>query len=1113
MTRDEEDAVVSRSCPDDEELAMYVDGRVDEQTRRQLDAHLAECSQCRAVLAETAAYVDAQGRRASTPAAWQRTWPRVMLAAALAATLILVARATFNALRRPSASARPELAELVAAAAHEPARLAEGRLTGGFSYKPAPVATRGAADARVSPEVKIAAAKLEQASGHRNDPAAEAALGTSSLAVGDLDQAVDRLEAAVEQRPDDPRFQNDLSVAYIARATRAGRLDDWPKALAAAERAARRDATLVEACFNRALALEGLRLAAEAADAWAACAQVDAGSGWADEARVRASAIRERLRTGKDKPQSRQPQREAIEDRLLVQWAEAEAAGDTSRAAPILDNAERLARDLASAGGDAMPRDEIDLIRASAVGAPRRAALVRAHLAFGRARQAFLAERLQDASAEMAVAAGSFARAGSPYQYWAPIYRAIPSWIDGDADRALRQLASVPLDRLPDAYFHLRGRVAWTRAMAFETEGRFDVARVALEEARELFRRAGELEYASVNASYLAEADWFLGNREHLWRNQLDAVEHVDALPPNIRRNAILESAAVLALGDGLPETALAFQQHLFRLSQAQSPAPHVAEPPNAYLRRAQIRDRLGDVTGAFADLAMARAAANETPERRLREWILAEVDTARSELLARTDPAAAIAAADAALTFYQRSSAVVRVSELLMWRARAHEARGAVDSAARDYEAAIVALERDQDSISAPRQRKAAFDQQRTAVREAVRFAADVQRDPAAALSIAERARARALRQKLAGVSARALDPDAARASLPNDVAVLYYVTLADRILVWVLTNRHSAQFAVPIDAARLDATVRRLHRRIAANASLGDVSGELQELRPFVEPALSQIDSGTTIVIVPDQGLARIPFAALPDRDGAPLVTRHPLVVAPSLTTFLLASQRLAGFEPDGVLAIGDGHDPVATGVPRLRFADAEAAAVAGLYPRASLFTDSKATARNFLGGRQPVIHFAGHTLANAEFPFLSRLLFAPEPIGDSRSGALLAEAVAEHKFVTTRLVVLATCESAAGHFIRDEGFDSVARMFLDAGVPSVVASMWPLDDDQSPFLIEFHRQLRASRDVARALRAAQLKALREAGGRAPIRRWAGFVAVGGTSAPRFRKGVDYE
>jgi len=126
---------------------------------------------------------------------------------------------------------------------------------------------------------------------------------------------------------------------------------------------------------------------------------------------------------------------------------------------------------------------------------------------------------------------------------------------------------------------------------------------------------------------------------------------------------------------------------------------------------------------------------------------------------------------------------------------------------------------------------------------------------------------------------------------------------------------------------------------------------------------------------------------------------------------------------------------------------------------------------------------------------------LLFAPDPDDHESTGVLLASAIAAHAFSGTRVVILASCESAAGRFIRGEGFDSVARMFLEAGVPSIVASLWPVDDDQTTLFLELHRQLRTTRNPIQALRAAQLQSIR--GGSAAIRRWAGLVAVGGSQS----------
>ena len=52
--------------------------------------------------------------------------------------------------------------ELMAAFATQPVRAVEGRVSEAMRYAPPPVQTRGALDADVSPEVRIAAATIEK---------------------------------------------------------------------------------------------------------------------------------------------------------------------------------------------------------------------------------------------------------------------------------------------------------------------------------------------------------------------------------------------------------------------------------------------------------------------------------------------------------------------------------------------------------------------------------------------------------------------------------------------------------------------------------------------------------------------------------------------------------------------------------------------------------------------------------------------------------------------------------------------------------------------------------------------------------------------------------------
>ena len=93
------------------------------------------------------------------------------------------------------------------------------------------------------------------------------------------------------------------------------------------------------------------------------------------------------------------------------------------------------------------------------------------------------------------------------------------------------------------------------------------------------------------------------------------------------------------------------------------------------------------------------------------------------------------------------------------------------------------------------------------------------------------------------------------------------------------------------------------------------------------------------------------------------------------------------------------------------------------------------------------------------------------------------LYAFEIEHHALPQARLVVLAACGTAAGEASRLEGALSIARPFLAAGVPAVVASLWDADDTTSRrFFVAFHRNLLAVGDPATALRQTQLGFLRE-------------------------------
>jgi CHAT domain-containing protein len=279
------------------------------------------------------------------------------------------------------------------------------------------------------------------------------------------------------------------------------------------------------------------------------------------------------------------------------------------------------------------------------------------------------------------------------------------------------------------------------------------------------------------------------------------------------------------------------------------------------------------------------------------------------------------------------------------------------------------------------------------------------------------------------------------------------------------------------------------------------------------LLAPVQSNFQDRRRLVFVPDGLLFGLPFAALAER-GRPryLVEDHEIVVAPSATVYLLCGERgrRLGVAGQGkVLAVGNpamDDTLLSTGAP-LPAAGEEATKVAGLYPRSVLLTSGEATASNFLNGldQAEVVHFAGHAHVNETYPLLSALLFAPEP-GREGSGPLFAHQIYGRHLRNTRVVILAACSTGRGSSRFAEEAIGLARPFLAAGAPAVVASLSEVEDTATlQLLTAFHRHFIESHDAIAALRGAQLEQIGKAGaGNSAPWTWASFEVFGGDGSP---------
>ncbi len=287
----------------------------------------------------------------------------------------------------------------------------------------------------------------------------------------------------------------------------------------------------------------------------------------------------------------------------------------------------------------------------------------------------------------------------------------------------------------------------------------------------------------------------------------------------------------------------------------------------------------------------------------------------------------------------------------------------------------------------------------------------------------------------------------------------------------------------------------------------------------RDLLGAAVDELPAGIRkLIIIPDdEALHRLPFAALrPAPEAEPLAARFQLSLVPSATLWQRwkASQppppevpALALADPvlfdseDRPVAVAFSRGGLDTELPRLGplpHARREGRAVVRHLGRGSVLWVGDDASEDLLKStdlsRFGVLHFATHAVTDDESPRRSAVMLASG--SEAEDGLLQIREIVRLK-LDGRIVVLSSCRSASGSVLRGEGVMGLARAFFQAGAHTVVASLWPLRDDDAAFLFErFYRYLGEGRSVAAALHAAQRD--RIAAGE-PAAAWAGLVVLG--------------
>jgi CHAT domain-containing protein len=306
-----------------------------------------------------------------------------------------------------------------------------------------------------------------------------------------------------------------------------------------------------------------------------------------------------------------------------------------------------------------------------------------------------------------------------------------------------------------------------------------------------------------------------------------------------------------------------------------------------------------------------------------------------------------------------------------------------------------------------------------------------------------------------------------------PDEVLVEYY-TVGDRLQAFIISHE---QFDVVRDFTTTGAIrtalkgltfqLSKFHLETAyvqkhAAQLLQATQHHLRELnRQLIEPLGDKIGA-QSLILVPHQLLHYVPFNALFDGEKY-LVDAHAISRAPSVSVLKICREKkIQKTEQDLVLAVADEMTP---------YINDEVRALRDLLPKGLFFVGKEAREDKLrrYGQTAGKLHIAAHGIFRADNPMFSSLKLGDTWLNlfDIFNLQLGAE-----------LTVLSACETGMSAVWEGDELLGLARGFFYAGTPSLIVSLWTVNDRSTAQLMRrFYEALQRGASKARALQEAMV------------------------------------
>lgn len=328
---------------------------------------------------------------------------------------------------------------------------------------------------------------------------------------------------------------------------------------------------------------------------------------------------------------------------------------------------------------------------------------------------------------------------------------------------------------------------------------------------------------------------------------------------------------------------------------------------------------------------------------------------------------------------------------------------------------------------------------------------------------------------------------------ALGKERALVEYTTIDDNLVAFVVTNdrvqvvenlgRESEvvedieRCRFQVDTLRYGSARVRTHLPALTERTQKHLRSLYDRLLRRIEPEIGE----RQLVIVPHRGLYYLPFHALHDGESY-VIERREVSYAPSAVVLQQCIDSVRrDFHSALLLGVADEQIP---GVHD------ELQALYEVFPRVKRYLDEAATSEVLRqhSNNADVLHFACHAQFRSDNPLFSSLR-----LGDGWFTAGDAYALK----LNCGLVTLSACETGMNTVAPGDELMGLTRGFFSAGSPTVMMSLWTVDDAATTeLMVEFYRELANTKSPATALRFAQIKLMEQ---RPHPFFWSPFIVVG--------------